>query len=59
MLLRQNRCRHEYRHLLAVHSGLVSGTDSHLGLAKAHIAAKQPVHGLFLFHIHLDFRNRL
>ena len=59
MLLGQHRSGHQHCHLLAVHGGLVSRPDSHLRLAKAHIPAKQAVHGLFLFHILLDFLDGL
>ena len=40
--------------LLAVCSSLESGPDSHLGLAKADVAAHQPVHGHRRLHIFLD-----
>ena len=44
---------HEHRHLLAVGGGLEGGTHRHLGLAEAHVAAHQAVHGAAALHIGL------
>ena len=46
MLLREQRGRHEYRHLLAGLDGDERGAQRHFGLAEADIAADHPVHGL-------------
>ncbi|OPZ69204.1 MAG: hypothetical protein BWY83_02050 [bacterium ADurb.Bin478] len=51
MLLRQNRGRHQDRHLFTVIQSLKGGAHRHLGFAKPHIAADQPIHGNRLFHI--------
>ena len=59
MLLRQHRSRHQHGYLFAAHHGFKGRTHRHFGLAKAHIAAKQPVHGPRLFHIRFDFLQRL
>ena len=40
--------------LLAAHDALEGGAQRHLGLAHAHIAAEQPIHGIALFHVLLD-----
>ena len=47
----------QYRHLLAVGHRLEGGTQSHLGLAVAHVAAEQTVHGGGALHIRLDVLN--
>ena len=44
MLARQQRRRHDDRHLLAVHRGDEGGAQRHLRLAEADIAAHQAVH---------------
>ena len=44
VLAREQRRRHDDRHLLAVHRGDEGGAQRHLGLAEADIAADQPVH---------------
>ena len=51
MLISQNGGRHEHGDLLTVGSSLESGTNSHLGLAKAHVTTDKTVHRLCLFHI--------
>ena len=43
MLARKQCCWRNQRHLIARHGGNESGPQRHLGLAKAHIAADQPV----------------
>ena len=57
MLLREDRRRHEYSHLLAIHRRLVGRADGDLRLAEADVAAEQAVHGLLLLHIRLDLRD--
>ena len=44
MLAREQRGRHDDRHLHAVHGGDEGGAQRHLGLAEADVAADQPVH---------------
>ena len=45
VLLRQDRGRAEHHDLLAVLRGLERRSQGHLGLAEAHVAADQAVHG--------------
>jgi hypothetical protein len=45
MLARQQGGRHDHSDLLASHGNRKGRTQGHLGLAKADIAADQPVHG--------------
>ena len=45
---------HEDGHLLGVAAGLEGGADGHLGLAEAHVAADQAVHGGAVLHVVLD-----
>ena len=59
MLLCQHCCRRQHRHLLAVKHSLKGSTQGHLSFAIADITAKQAFHRLQLFHISLDFGNRL
>ncbi len=54
VLLRQDGGGHQHHHLLAVQRGLEGGPQRHLGLAVAHVAAEQPVHGLLGLHVVLD-----
>ena len=58
MLLRQNRSRGKNRDLLAFHDCLERRPEGDLGLAVADVAADQPVHGAFVFHITLDLGKR-
>ena len=51
MLAREKRRRHHDRHLLAVHGGDEGGAQRHLGLAEAHVAADQAVHGPALLQV--------
>jgi hypothetical protein len=51
VLLREDRRRHEHGNLLAVLHRLERGADRHLGLAVAHVAADQPVHGRGGLHV--------
>ena len=59
MLLRKHRSGHHHSHLLAINHSLEGRTNRNLGLAVAHVAAQQALHRLGLFHISLDFANRL
>ena len=51
MLLGQNGGRAEHHHLLAVLGGLEGGAQGHLGLAEAHIAADEAIHGARGLHV--------
>ena len=53
VLQRENRGRHQHSHLFAVAHGFESGTDGYFGLAEAHVAADQAVHGVQTLHIGL------
>ena len=59
VLLGQNGSRHQNRRLLAVQNTLHNGSERHLRLAVAHVAAEKPVHGPGLLHILFDIRNGL
>ena len=59
MLLRQDRRRHQHRHLLAVHHRLERGADRHLGLPIPDVAGHQPVHRARGLHVPLDLLDRL
>ena len=59
VLLRQHRGGHQHGHLLAVHGGLERGPHRHFGLAVAHVAANQPVHGLIRGHVRQDLLDGL
>ena len=54
MLERQYGSRCEESYLLAVGQRLEGSSHGHLGLAKAHVAADQSVHGQGRFHVLLD-----
>ena len=58
VLLRQQRGRHQHRHLLAVLHRLERRPDRDLGLAVADVAADQPVHRDRLLHVGLDLVDR-
>ena len=58
VLLREQRGRHQYRHLLAVLDRLEGRPDRDLGLAVADVAADEPVHRYRLFHVRLDIFDR-
>ena len=58
MLQRQNGGRHQNRALFAVGDALKRSAQRHFGFAETHIAAKQAVHRVRLFHIAFDFVNR-
>ena len=45
VLLGEHGRRHEHRHLAAVGHGLERGAQRDLGLAVAHVARHEPVHG--------------
>ncbi len=51
MLLRQQGGRGQYGHLFATGDGNEGGAQRHLGLAKAHVAAHQTVHGAGADHV--------
>ena len=51
MLIGQHRRGHQHGHLFRVAGRLEGGAYGHLGLAEAHIATHQTVHGLCLLHI--------
>ncbi len=55
VLLDEQGRRHEHGNLLAVLDRLERRTHRHLGLAVAHVAADEPVHGDRLLHIGFDF----
>ena len=57
MLLGENGGGHQNGHLLVVHDGLHDGPQGNLGLAEAHVAAEEPVHGDGGLHIRLDVRD--
>ena len=59
MLLCQHCRRCQYSHLLTVKHSLKGSTQGHLCFAVADITAEQTFHRLRLFHISLDFGNRL
>ena len=54
MLAGQQRGGHQHRRLVAVLDRLEHRPDRHLGLAEAHVAADQPVHGQGPLHVRLD-----
>ena len=54
VLEREHRRRREKRDLLAVHDGLERRAHRDFGLAVAHIAAEQTVHGRRRLHVALD-----
>ena len=58
MLQCQNGGGHQDRHLLAGKHRLIGRAKGHLGLAKAHVPAKQSVHGGGAHHILLDLIRR-
>ena len=51
VLLRQHRGRAHERHLTARHRDPEGGAEGDLGLAEAHVAAHQPIHGALGFEI--------
>ncbi|MNW49296.1 hypothetical protein D3C74_267070 [compost metagenome] len=58
MLLRQNRCRHQHRNLLALNCRLEGRTDRDFRFAITYVAAEQTVHRTALLHILLDLLDR-
>ena len=54
VLLRQNRGGHQNGHLLAVQHGLHGRPEGDLGLAEAHVAAEEAIHGGGALHVLLD-----
>ena len=57
VLLGEDRRRHEKGRLLAFLHRLEDGADRDLGLAKADVAADEPVHRARAFHVALRFEN--
>ena len=55
VLLGEERCGREKGNLFAAHHSLERGAHGDLGLAVAHVAAEEPVHGNGFFHVGLDF----
>ncbi len=51
VLLRQQRGRHQDRHLLVILYREEGGTHGHFGFPEAHVAAHQPVHCQRLTHV--------
>ena len=59
VLLGEHRGGHQHGDLLAVHDRLEGGAQRHLGLAVAHVAADQAVHGLGPLHVPLHVADGL
>ncbi len=59
VLLREDRGRHQHRHLAALLHRLEGGAHRHLGLAVADVAADQAVHRLDVLHVLLHLDDRL
>ena len=55
MLLGQDCGGYQHGDLFAVHDGLEGGAEGHLGLAIAHIATDEAIHGTWELHVGLDF----
>ena len=51
MLFRQQRGRHQHRHLIAAHDRDEGGAQRDFGLAETDVAANQPVHRLACGHV--------
>ena len=51
MLICKDRGGHQYGGLLAIHGSFEGCAHGYLGLAKAHVAAYQAVHGSWAFHV--------
>ena len=54
VLIGQHRGGNQHSHLFAVYGSFEGGAHGHLGLAKAHVATDQSVHGLGFLHVGLD-----
>ena len=54
VLVGEHSGRHEHRHLLGVAGCLECRSYGHFGLAEAHVAADEPVHGMCALHVGLD-----
>ena len=54
VLVAEHRGRAQHRHLAALQGHLGSGAHGHLGLAEAHVAHQQPVHGSGRLQVGLD-----
>ena len=59
VLLREHRRRHQHGDLAAVGHRLEGRAQGHLGLAVAHVARDEPVHGARARHVGLDVLDRL
>ena len=59
MLLRQHRGRYQHRHLHSLIDRFERRPQRDFGFAVAHVPANQAVHGLVVFHVILDFVDRL
>ena len=59
VLQREDRRRHQNRHLLTVGHSLKCRTHSHFGLAKTYVATHQTIHRAGRLHILLDRLDRL
>ena len=59
VLLGEDRGGDQHQHLLAVGGGLEGGSQRHLGLAVADVAAHQPVHRAVGLHVALHQLDRL
>ena len=59
VLLRQHRGGHEHRHLAPLGHRLEGGAERDLGLAIAHVARHQPVHGALALHVGLHLVDGL
>ena len=51
MLLGEDSCRRQHRDLMAVEHSSEGRPHGYFGLAVAHVAAKQAVHGLAVLHV--------
>ena len=51
VLQSQHGGRHQNGHLFRVAAGLEGGAHGHFGLAEAHVAAHEAVHGVLAFHV--------
>ncbi len=55
MLLGEDGGGHQDGNLFAIGDGFEGGAQGHLGLAVAHVAADQAIHGAGVLHVGLDF----
>ncbi len=59
VLLRQNRRGAQDHDLFGILTALERRAQGHLGLAKAHVAAEQAIHGASRLHVGLDVHDRV